>query len=76
MKYLDKIPYPIIIIMAAFLSLAPLNGEPHLIEKLKMLSSFTLSKPIDIFDLFLHSAPIIILTLKIIRTLSTRNNDK
>ena len=49
MKILDKISYPIIIIIAIFLAVAPLSGEPHLIEKLKMLSSFTLTKPIDIF---------------------------
>lgn len=73
MKILDKISYPIIIIIAIFLAVAPLSGEPHLIEKLKMLSSFTLTKPIDIFDLILHSSPIVILLLKIVRTISQKN---
>ena len=68
MKIIDDIPYPIIIIIAVFLAIAPMNGEPHLVEKLKMLSAFTLTKPIDMFDLVLHSAPIIILTIKVIRT--------
>ncbi len=73
MKYLDNISYPIIIAIAIFLSLAPLNGEPHLVEKLRMLFSLTLIKPIDIFDLVLHSSPIIILILKLIRTLTVKN---
>ncbi len=55
------------------MSIAPPTGEPHLIEKLKMLSNFTLSKPIDIFDLFIHSIALIILILKIIRTFMAKN---
>jgi len=74
MKILDNISYPIIIAIAAFLAVAPLNGEPHLIEKLKMLTAFSLTKPIDIFDLVLHSSPIIVLVLKIIRTLKQKNS--
>jgi len=76
MKIIDNFPYPILIVMAIFLAVAPLSGEPHLIEKLKMLSSFTLSKPIDIFDLALHSSPLIILTIKVIRTLLYKNKQK
>jgi len=76
MKILDKIPYPFIIIAAIFLAIAPLTGEPHLLEKLKMLSTMTLTKPIDIFDLVMHSAPIIILALKITRTLIQKNKSK
>jgi hypothetical protein len=72
MKILDKIPYTIIIVIALFMSLAPLNGDPHLVEKWRMLVSSTLSKPIDIFDLVLHSTPLIILALKIIRTISLK----
>ncbi|MFV1983767.1 MAG: hypothetical protein ACC657_09550 [Thiohalomonadales bacterium] len=73
MKILDNISYPVIIVIAIFLSVAPLSGEPHLIEKLRMLSSLTLSRPIDIFDLVLHSAPVIILILKVIRTIFINN---
>ncbi len=76
MKILDKIPYTITIVIALFMSLAPLNDEPHLVEKWRMLFSLTLSRPIDIFDLVLHSAPLLILILKVIRTLSknTKSN--
>ncbi|VAW91244.1 hypothetical protein MNBD_GAMMA22-2678 [hydrothermal vent metagenome] len=76
MKILDKIPYPLVIIIAIFLAIAPPTGEPHLIEKLKMLGNLNLSKFIDMFDLFLHSSPLIVLLLKIIRTVMTKNNSK
>ncbi len=74
MKIFDKIPYPLIIIAAIFMSIAPMSGEPHLLEKIKMLLSLSLSKPIDMFDLVLHSTPNIILILKLIRTISVKAN--
>ena len=52
---------------AAFLTIAPLHPEPHLVEKLRMLSQGTLSRPIDIFDLFLHGTPITLLIIRLIR---------
>ena len=42
MKWLDKIPYIYIAPLAIFLALAPFSPEPHLWEKLKMLSAGTL----------------------------------
>ena len=66
MKWLDKIPYIYIAPLAIFLALAPFSPEPHLWEKLKMLFAGTLVRPIDIFDLFLHGAPLLILALKML----------
>jgi len=48
------------------LGLAPFVPEPHLVGKVKMLMAGTLTRPIDIFDLIFHSAPIILLILKFI----------
>lgn len=70
MKWLDKIPFPTLIIIAVLLGLAPFSPQPHLVEKLQMLFAGTLSRPIDIFDLFLHGTPIVILSLKTIRYLT------
>ncbi len=67
MKWLDKIPLPTLLIVALLLGLAPFTPEPHLWEKLKMLSVGELVKPIDIFDLFLHGTPVVLLILKLIR---------
>jgi len=62
---LDKIPYPILIVIAVFMILAPFIPMPHILEKLIMLKNGTLTKPIDIFDLFFHLIPTIILLLKV-----------
>ena len=68
MKWLDRIPYSIIILAALFLGFAPFSPEPHLWQKFKMLADGTLVKPVDIFDLFLHAAPLVLLMLKLAKT--------
>lgn len=65
--YLDRIPYSPLIIAALILAVMPL-GQPHLIEKLRMLFSGTLKRPLDWFDLFMHGAPLLLLLLKVIVT--------
>ena len=70
MAFLDKIPYSILIIFSVFMLLAPFRPMPHVIEKLIMLKNGTLTKPIDIFDLFYHLVPVIILLLKVYRNYS------
>ena len=65
---LDKIPYSILIVFAVFMLLAPFKPMPHVVEKFLMLKNGTLTKPIDIFDLFFHLFPTIILLLKIYRS--------
>lgn len=67
MKLLDQISLPTLLIVALFLGLAPFAPEPHIWEKLKMLAAGELSKSIDIFDLFLHGTPWVLLVLKLIR---------
>ena len=63
---LEKIPYSTLIIVAILLGLAPFRPMPHLFEKLIMLYKGTLNRPIDIFDLFLHSSPIILIIIKFV----------
>ncbi|HSO45624.1 MAG TPA: hypothetical protein VLQ47_08890 [Rhodoferax sp.] len=67
MSWLDKFPLAILIALAVWMAVAPISPEPHLIEKLRMLSQGTLVKPIDIFDLLLHSAPIVLLAVRLWR---------
>ena len=67
MEWLDRIPLNVLIIASLLLGLAPFLPEPHVWEKLKMLSAGTLSRPIDIFDLLLHASPWVLLVLKLIR---------
>jgi hypothetical protein len=72
MKWLDKLPLTVILALAVFLALAPFVPEPHLWEKLKMLFAGSLTRPIDIFDLFLHGAPLVLLVLKLTRLASQK----
>ena len=67
-SFLDKIPYSILIIAANFLLAAPFRPMPHVVEKLIMLKNGTLNRPIDIFDLFFHLAPTILLAIKITKS--------
>jgi hypothetical protein len=63
MNWLARIPLIMLAPLALLLSLAPFRPEPHLWEKLKLLAAGNLTKPIDIFDLFLHGAPLLLLVL-------------
>ena len=67
---IDKIPYSILIALSVFMLLAPFKPMPHVLEKLIMLKNGTLTRAIDIFDLFYHLVPTIILGLKIYRDYS------
>lgn len=67
MAWLDKIPLVLLILIAAWMAIAPIVPEPHLIEKIRMLSQGTLTKPLDIFDLCLHTAPIVLLLIRLWR---------
>ncbi len=58
MNMIDKIPLMQFVLITVLLGLAPFFPEPHLWEKLKMLSAGTLVKPLDIFDLLMHASPI------------------
>ena len=67
---LDRIPYPLLILLAVFMLLAPFRPMPHVLEKLIMLKNGALNRPVDIFDLFYHLLPTILLALKMYRTYS------
>ena len=64
---LDRVPLGIFIALAAGMAVAPIVPEPHLVEKLRMLFEGTLSRPIDIFDLFYHLAPLVLLGIRLER---------
>lgn len=64
MRWLDKIPYPLLIAVAIFMLGAPFVPEPHLVEKARMLAEGRLTQPLDIFDVLWHLLPAILLGLK------------
>ena len=45
----------------------PLNASPHLFEELTMLVDGSLQRPLDIFDLFMHGTPAVLLLVRLIR---------
>ena len=65
-KFLDYFPYPILVPVTLVMLLAPFHPMPHVLEKALMLKNGTLNRPIDIFDLVFHTAPLMILILKVI----------
>lgn len=67
MKWLDRIPLVWLVVLALWMAVAPITPEPHLIEKLRMLGQGTLSRPLDIFDLFIHTMPLVLLALRLWR---------
>lgn len=67
MRFIDEIPFALLIVMAILMLGAPFVPEPHLIEKLRMLGAGSLREPIDIFDLFWHLLPAILLIIKLKR---------
>jgi hypothetical protein len=70
LRWTESIPLIPLIIIALIMLLAPFRPMPHVVEKLLMLKEGNLSKPIDIFDLFFHLAPTIVLILKITQSTS------
>lgn len=67
LNWIDKLPVKALIVVAVFFALAPLRPEPHLVEKLGMLAQGELTRPIDIFDLFMHGLPALLLVIRLVR---------
>jgi hypothetical protein len=58
--------WPVLIVLCLTLGLAPFFPEPHLVEKLRLLASGELRRPLDIFDLALHATPWVMLSIKLV----------
>ena len=72
MTIIDRISWPIVVLLCLTLGLAPFVPEPHIWEKLKMLAAGTLRRPVDIFDFFFHAWPWLLLMVKLARMAMTR----
>lgn len=71
-KFIDKTPLLLLLVIALLLGLAPFGSESHLLQKFRMLFDGSLTRPIDIFDLFMHGTPALLLLLKIGRIIQLR----
>lgn len=72
MKLLTTIPYVALIPIAVLMALAPFGTTPHLIEKWRMLFAGTLRRPLDWFDLVLHTSPLVLLVVKVVFSVASR----
>jgi len=68
-NWIDKLPIKPLLVVTVFIALAPypFEPEPHLVGKFILLSTGFLTRPIDIFDLFMHTAPMLLLAVKLAR---------
>ncbi len=64
---IDRIPLGVLIAAAILFGLAPFVTVPHLWEKLVMLFNGELTRPVDVFDLFVHGGPLLLLAWKLKR---------
>jgi hypothetical protein len=64
MNFIARLPVGPLLVAGIFLGLAPFVPQPHLVEKLRMLFAGNLERPLDIFDLFFHLSPFLLLLLK------------
>jgi hypothetical protein len=76
MRWIDRIPMLWLVGIAVYLAAAPFVPEPHLVEKWRMLFEGSLGQPIDIFDFFLHTTPLVVLAIRLSRDAQRRRQGK
>ena len=76
MRWIDRIPKWLLVVVAIYLAGAPFVPEPHLTEKWRLLLNGSLSKPIDIFDFLLHTMPMVVLAIRMVRDAQRRRQGK
>jgi hypothetical protein len=67
LAWLDRLPWIWVLLLAAWMAVAPVTPEPHLVEKLRLLAQGALVRPLDIFDLVMHATPLVLAGLKLWR---------
>lgn len=72
-RLIDRLPMVWVAVLAIWLAAAPMIPEPHLLEKWRMLLQGTLTRPLDVFDFFLHTVPLLVLLIKLGRAWAARS---
>jgi hypothetical protein len=67
LTWLDDLPMALLLAVAILAAVVPVIPEPHLWEKLKLLATGELVRPIDILDLLLHGGPLLLVLFKLFR---------
>lgn len=71
-KWIQKIPLVWLVLIAGWLAIAPVQPEPHLLEKWRLLLNGELSRPIDWFDWLFHTLPLLVLCWRVVLALRSR----
>lgn len=66
MAWLDRFSWPLLLVLAGWMAIVPF-GQSHLVEKWRMLLALSLRRPLDWFDLVLHTAPLVLVAIKAVR---------
>ncbi len=66
-------PMGMLIAAAVLLAVMPITQQPHLLQKLLMLRDGTLLRPLDMFDLFWHSWPMLWIVLRLMTSAPEAN---
>jgi hypothetical protein len=74
-EVIASIPWAMLLPLAILLGLAPFQPQPHLVEKIIMLTQGTLNHPRDIFDLFFHISPLLLIAAKLLLQPQRKEND-
>ncbi len=64
--------YKVLIPLVLLLGLAPFFPQPHIVEKIGMLLTGSLKRPLDIFDLVWHAWPFALLVYRIRQDITHR----
>lgn len=67
LRWLDRLAWIWLVLLAAWMAIAPIRPEPHLVEKLRLVAQGALVRPLDIFDLAMHAAPLLLVVVKLWR---------
>ena len=71
LNWLDRLPWTWLLLLAAWMAVAPITPEPHLVEKLRLLAHGRLIHSLDILDLVMHATPLVLVALKLWRSWRT-----
>ena len=67
LKWLDRFPLVWLAVLTVWMLVAPITPEPHVVEKLRLLSQGLLTRPVDIADLLMHCTPLVLLLIRLTR---------
>jgi hypothetical protein len=68
----ELLEYKFLIPLVLLLGFAPFFPQPHIVEKIRLLISGELKRPLDIFDLAWHAWPFMLLGYRVIRDMTTK----